>query len=180
MTKKYIVITMLIICFSSYVGYLFWKEKKVTQDLKVIIEKGGSAKKEKYLFFWEKVVQVQVGQNTQSKHLQYFTDLKELSTFATGIEDLTFLKNHTSIEKLWIHQSKANSLEPLRDLKKLKLLHAHATKVKDLEPIFDLNLEELIIDDWYIPEEQIKEFKKLNPQCKVEVLSLSDAFRQRN
>ncbi len=142
--------------------------------------------------------------NNNVQTLKYCTDVKYLDLGHNGITDISFvsemkdlevciiglnswsdispLSNCIKIEYLEIMDVRLDNLEPLRNMKGLKHLNAaNNLFLRDISPLFDLNLERLWLGCMHnIPTEQIREFKKQFPDCRINttvVDSMSQGWR---
>lgn len=142
--------------------------------------------------------------NNNVQTLKYCTDVKYLDLGHNGITDISFvsemkdlevciiglnswsdispLSNCTKIEYLEIMDVRLDNLEPLRNMKGLKHLNAaNNLFLRDISPLFDLDLERLWLGCAHnIPTEQIREFKKQFPDCRINttvVDSMSQGWR---
>ena len=127
--------------------------------------------------------------NDMNNHvLQYCTDVKYLDLGHTMITHCEWARNMPDLEVVIMGDCNLTSIEPLRECPKITYLEIFSSRVTDLSPLEDLhnlqylNISNLRIDDispMYgldklikvnslmnnIPQEQVDEFRRLQPQC---------------
>ncbi len=130
------------------------------------------------LKYCTKVKYLDLGHNSylgDISYVSYMPDL-EVAVLAMGDwADASPLADCPKLEYLEIQTSALNDLRPLSELKNLKHLNiSYCFALTDLSPIYSLTqLERLWIGCLTpIPAEQVEEFKKLAPQCKVNTTTI--------
>ncbi|MBP3654832.1 MAG: hypothetical protein J6J04_05340 [Oscillospiraceae bacterium] len=129
--------------------------------------------------------------------LKYCTDVKYLDLGHTMITHCEWAQYMPDLEVVIMGDCNLASIEPLRSCKKITFLEIFSSKVTDLSPLEDLtelkylNISNLKIDDItplygldnmikvnslmnHIPEEQVEEYKRLQPQVDGTFLSYGD------
>ena len=126
----------------------------------------------KGLYYCTKVKYLDLG------HLSFITDVKWASNMPdlevliiamTAIKDISSLANCPKLNYLEFQTSAACDLRPLSGLKELKDLNiCYDFALRDIRPIYDLDLDRLWIGCLTpIPREQIAEYQRRHPNCKV-------------
>ena len=120
--------------------------------------------------------------------LKYCTDVKYLDLGHTMITHCEWARNMPNLEVVIMGDCNLKSIEPLRECPNITFLEIFSSKVTDLTPLEDLhnlqylNISNLRINDITplygldhlikvnstmnnIPQEQVDEFRRLQPQC---------------
>jgi hypothetical protein len=87
----------------------------------------------------------------------------------TGIRDISALANCPKLNYLEYQTSAGNDLEALSGLTQLKDLNiCYNLAMRDIRPLYGLNLDRLWIGSLTpIPKEQVEEYQRLHPNCKI-------------
>ena len=107
---------------------------------------------------------------THVDFLSYMPNLEVAILALTNVSDISGLASCPKLEYLEIFTSKVSDLSPLANCTELKHLNiAKLPGVQDLSPLFGLQkLERLrILNYLYFPFDQLEEFKKQVPNCRV-------------
>ncbi|MBQ7896316.1 MAG: hypothetical protein IJ364_07180 [Oscillospiraceae bacterium] len=115
---------------------------------------------------------IDVGHNNHLTDISFVSCMPklEVAIFAMDfITDVSPLANCPELEFLEIQTSKLTDISPLSGLSKLKHLNiCYLDGLTDISPIMDLDLDRLWIGDITpIPQEQIDEYQKLHPDCRI-------------
>lgn len=130
------------------------------------------------LRYCTKVRYLDLGHNvelTDISFLRYMPELEVLILTMDECTDASPLEACPKLEFLELQATCVRDLRPLSGLKNLRHLNICVLPmVTDLSPIFDLELERLWIGEFTpIPEEQVEEYRRRHPDCKVNT-SVSD------
>ena len=135
--------------------------------------------------------------DANSHVLNYCTELRYLDLGHNEFTHCEFVRYMPHLDVLILGDTNVSSLEPLRDCKELTFLEIFTTNVTDLSPLEDLkeleylNISNLKIDDIspiyhldnmikvnstmnHIPNEQVEQYKLLQPQCYATFLPYGD------
>ena len=95
--------------------------------------------------------------------------LKILIIADNGLKDISALSSQTELEYLEIFKNYITDLSPLSGLKELRDLNIGYNDITDLSPLDGLpHLERLwTMGNWHLPEEEIRRFQALHPDCEV-------------
>lgn len=115
-------------------------------------------------------------QLTTLESLQSLAQLRILNCSSNQLTSLEPLRNLTQLQSLNCENNQVTLLEPLNRLNQLQKLECDGNQISNLAPLHSLeNLKELLLaTSWLnrhnplVPEE-IERFKRVMPQCKVEV-----------
>ena len=132
----------------------------------------------KGLYYCTKVKYLDLG------HLTWLTDcgwaanmpdLEVLIIAMTGIEDLSALASCPKLNYLEVQTTRINDLTPLSGLTQLKDLNiCYNFALRDLRPLYGLDLRRLYIGSMTpIPSEQVEEYRKLHPDCKINITTIN-------
>ena len=100
--------------------------------------------------------------------LKSVAGIKTLWVRNTNVDDLAFISNLSQLENLWIANTKIKSLDPISRNKKLNWLGLEGTAIQDLSPLDGLaELRTLNLSKTNIPQEEIKRFQAVNPNCAI-------------
>ena len=96
-------------------------------------------------------------------------DLEVLIIAMTGISDISALANCPKLNYLEYQTTRANDITPLANLTQLRDLNiCYNFALRDLRPLYGLDLRRLYIGSMTpIPKEQVEEYRKLHPNCKI-------------
>ena len=102
-------------------------------------------------------------------------DLEVLIIAMTGIRDISALANCPKLNYLEYQTSAGNDLEALSGLTQLKDLNiCYNLAMRDIRPLYGLNLDRLWIGSLTpIPKEQVEEFQRLHPNCKINTTTVN-------
>jgi len=129
--------------------------------------------------------------------LKYCTEVRYLDLGHCTLTSCEFVRNMPHLDAAIFGDGRLKSLEPLRDCKSLTFLEIFTTHVTDLSPLADLknlqylNMSNIEVDDIsplyhldnlimvnstmnHIPQDQIDEFKRLQPQCTANFFTTGD------
>ena len=126
----------------------------------------------KGLYYCTKVKYLDLG------HLTWLTDcgwavnmpdLEVLIIAMTGIKDISALANCPKLNYLEVQTTCINDITPLAGLTQLKDLNiCYNFALRDIRPLYGLDLRRLYIGSMTpIPNEQVEEYRKLHPDCKI-------------
>lgn len=101
--------------------------------------------------------------------LRFLTKLKRIICLSNdmNISTIDVLKELPRLETVNIVGTKVSDLSPLRNAQNLKELYCFRTQVKTIKPIMQLDKLELLWIGSQAPYNEIKEFAKLHPNCKI-------------
>ncbi len=97
----------------------------------------------------------------------YMPDLEVCILAVGALSDITALQNCPKLEYLEIFTSDVTDLTPLAACRNLKHLNIANNRITDISPLFELDLERLWLSHNPVPREQIDEFRRRFPQCRV-------------
>lgn len=99
--------------------------------------------------------------------LGYMPKLEAAIIGLTSCNDISMLVNCPELEYLEIYGSKVTDLTPLASLKNLRHLNISRLEIDDITPIYGLELERLrcVVTD--VPKEQLEEYARLHPDCRM-------------
>ncbi len=126
----------------------------------------------KGLYYCTKVKYLDLGHMSMITDVGYaanMPDLEVLIIAMTGVRNISALANCPKLNFLEYQTSAACDLRPLAGLKSLKDLNiCYDFALRDIRPLYDLDLNRLWIGCLTpIPKDQIEEYKRLHPNCKV-------------
>jgi hypothetical protein len=102
-------------------------------------------------------------------------DLEVLIIAMTAIKDISALANCPKLNYLEFQTTAACDLSPLSGLKELKDLNiCYNFALRDIRPLYDVDLDRLWIGCLTpVPKEQIAEYQRLHPNCKVNTTTVN-------
>ena len=112
---------------------------------------------------------------THCEWAQYMPDLEVVIMGDCNLASIEPLRSCKKITFLEIFSSKVTHLSPLEDLTELKYLNISNLKIDDITPLYGLdNMIKVNSLMNHIPEEQVEEYKRLQPQVDGTFLSYGD------
>jgi Leucine-rich repeat (LRR) protein len=94
-------------------------------------------------------------------------NIKRLDLSSTDIEDISSISHLLKLQYLSLGYTKIKNIAPLSGLINLKELWLGDTDVTTIKSLFGLKLENLILNNDNVADDEVFNFVKMHPSCRV-------------